>query len=50
MMKFLKNYMKLIGIGIIGDFNYIGTSLSGLILEVKSKDNNPIQFLQRICF
>ena len=28
-------YMKLIGIGIIGKYNYIGTSLSGTIQEVK---------------
>ena len=30
--------MKLIGIGMIGDSNYIRTSLSGSIQEVKSKD------------
>ena len=44
-MKF-KNYMKLIGIGIIGDSNYIGTSLNGSIQEVESKGKKPIQFLQ----
>ena len=32
-----KNYMKLISGGMIGNSNYIGTSLNGLIQEVKSK-------------
>ena len=40
-------YMKLTGIGIIGNSNYIGTSMSRSIQEVKSKEK-PIQFLQRI--
>ena len=39
--------MRLIGIGMIGNFNYIGTSLNGSILEVKSKIKIPIQFLQK---
>ena len=43
-----QNYMKLIGIGIIGYSNYIITSLNGSIQEVKSKGKNPIQFLQKI--
>ena len=38
--------MKLIGMGIIVNPNYIGTSLSGSIQEFKSKGKNPIQFLQ----
>ena len=38
--------MKLIGIGILENSNYIGTSLSGSIQEVKSKGKDPIQFLQ----
>ena len=40
--------MNLIGIGMIGDSNYIGTNLVGSIKEVESKENNPIQFLQRV--
>ena len=28
---YIKNYIKLIGIGIIGNSNYIGTSLNGSI-------------------
>ena len=39
--------MKLIGIGMIGDSNYIGTSLNGSIQEVKSKEKKSIQFLQK---
>ena len=43
----IKNtYMKLICGGIIGNSNYIGTRLNGLIQEVKSKGKNPIDFLQ----
>ena len=38
--------MKLIGIGIIVDSNYIVTSLNGSIQEVISKRKDPIQFLQ----
>ena len=47
MIKLNVNYTLLIGIVIIGDSNYIGTSLSGLIQEVKLKEKNPIQILQR---
>ena len=43
--KEIKNYMNLIGIGMIGNFNYIGTSLNGSIQEVKSKGKNPIKFI-----
>ena len=32
-----KNYTLLIGIGIIGNSNYIRTSLSGLLQEVQFK-------------
>ena len=39
-MKF-KNYMKLIGIGMIVNSNYIGTSLNGSIQEVKQKGKKP---------
>ena len=45
-MKF-KNYIKLISGGMIGMFNYVGTSLDGLIQEVKSKGKNIINFLQK---
>ena len=38
--------MKLIGIRLIGNFNYIGKVLNGSIQEVKSKGGKPIQFLQ----
>ena len=31
----------------IGDSNYIGTILNGLIQEVKLKGKTPIQFLQK---
>ena len=41
-----KKYMNIIGVGIIGDSNYIGASLSGSIQEVKSRVNNLIQFLK----
>ena len=33
--EILKNYMKLIGIGMIGNSNYIGKSLNGSIQEFK---------------
>ena len=42
----LKKYMKLIGIVMIGNPKYIGTSLNGFHQKVKSKVSNPIQFLQ----
>ena len=38
-MKLNKN-IQLIGIGMIGDSNYIGTSLNGSIQEVESKGKN----------
>ena len=44
-MKLKRNDMKLIGIVMIGNSNYIGTSLIGLIKKVKPKENNPIKFL-----
>ena len=44
MMK-LKIYMKLIGGGIIGYSNYIGTRSNGLIQEVTSKGKNFFQFI-----
>ena len=43
----LKNYTLLIGIGMTGNSNHIGTILSGLIQELNSEENNPIQFFQR---
>ena len=45
MIKLKRNYTLLIGIGMIGDSNYIGIILSGLIQEVKQK-KKPIQFFQ----
>ena len=38
--------MKLISGGMVGDFNYIRTSLNGFIQEVKLKGIDAIQFLQ----
>ena len=38
MKKLKRNYTLLIGIGMVGNSNYIGTILSGLIQEVKSKE------------
>ena len=35
--EIIKNYMKLIGIGMIGNSNYIGTRLNWSIQEVESK-------------
>ena len=37
--------MKLIGIVMIRNLNYIGTSLNGSIQEFKSKGENPIHFI-----
>ena len=47
---FKRNYMKLIGGGIIGDSNYIGTSLNGLILNITPKELNPFLFLQKVLY
>ena len=41
-----KNYMKLIGDGMIVNSNYTGTSLNGLTQVVKSKGNNSFQLFQ----
>ena len=38
--------MKLIGGGMIGDSNSIGTRLNGLIQELKPEGKRPFQFLQ----
>ena len=38
--------MKLIGGGVIGNYNYIGTSLDGLIQEVNPKGKKTFHFLQ----
>ena len=40
------NCMNLIGGGIIGDSNCIGSSLNGLILNQPPKELNPFKFLQ----
>ena len=47
MIKLNVKYTLLIVIGMIVDSSYIGTILSGLIQEVKSKEKNPIQLLQK---
>ena len=36
--------MRRISGGMVGNSNYIGTSLNGLIQEVKLKEKKPIQF------
>ena len=46
-MKFKINYMKLIGDGMVGNSNYIGTSLNGLILNIPPKELNPFLFFQK---
>ena len=38
--------MKLIGGGMIGNYNCIGKSLNGFILNITPKELNPFQFLQ----
>ena len=43
-----KSYMKLISGRMIGNSNYIGTSLNEWIQKLSSKGINPIQFLQNI--
>ena len=42
-MRF-KNYMRLIGIGMIGNYNYIDIILNGSIQKVKSKGKNLFSF------
>ena len=42
-----KNCMNLIGGGMIGNSNCIGTCLNGLILNQPPKELNPFQFLQK---
>ena len=39
--------MNLISGGMIGDSDFVGKSLNGLIQQVKSKGKKPIQFLQK---
>ena len=43
-----KHFINLIGDGMIGDSNYIGTCLNGLILNQPPKELNPFQFLTKI--
>ena len=40
--------MKLISGGMIGNSNYIGTSLNGWIQEVEPKGINTFQFIQEM--
>ena len=42
--KIKKSYMKLIGIGMIGNSNYIGTSLNESIQKSKSKVKTLFSF------
>ena len=44
--EFLKDYKNLIGIGMIGDSNYIGIILNGSIQEVKSKVKTLFSFFK----
>ena len=47
MIIFKRNYMNLIGDGMIGNSNCIGTILNGFILNQPSKELNPFQFLPK---
>ena len=40
MIELSGNFTLIIGVGMIGNSNYVGTSLSRLIQEVKSKEEN----------
>ena len=42
-----KSYMKLVGIGMIVNYNYIGTSLSGSTQGFISKEKNSFSFLKK---
>ena len=42
--EIIKNYTKLISGGMIGNSNYIGTSLNVLIQEVKLKEKTLFRF------
>ena len=44
----LKNFMNLIGGGMIGNYKYIGTCLNGLIQNQPPKELNPFQFFKTI--
>ena len=46
-MKYIYKYMNIIGIVMILDFNYIGTSFNGSIQEVKSKGKNIFSFFKK---
>ena len=47
-MKLKINYKNIIGLGIIGDYNYIGTILSGLIQDVKPKEKILFSFFKDV--
>ena len=47
MIIFKKNCINIMGGGMIGYSNCIGTSLNGLILNQSQKELNPFQFLQK---
>ena len=44
------NFLNLIGGGMIGNSNYIGTCLNGLIQNQPPKQLNPFQFLQKVIY
>ena len=50
MIKSKINYTLIIVIGIIVNSDYIGTSLSGLIQDVKSKGKNLLSFLKEVLY
>ena len=50
MIELNVNYTLLIGIGMIGNSNYIGTSLSELIQEVQSKEKHLLSFFKKILY
>ena len=45
-----KNFMYIIGGGMIGNSNYIGTCLNGLIQNQPPKELNQFQFLQKVLY
>ena len=47
MIIFKRNYINLIGGGMIGNSNCIGTSFNGLILNIPPKELNPFLSLQK---
>ena len=50
MIIFKRNCINLIGGGMIGDSNFIGTSVNGLILNQPPKELNPFQFIEEVLY